>query len=74
MSNTLVTDDCCEALAKLRNITKLDLEDTRIEGGQKLRQLETLSKLEWISLSNSLSRNPNVKYLQSKLKDTEFSF
>jgi len=74
MSETLVTDECCEAMSKLRNLAKLSLDDTQIEGGPKIRQLETLTKLEWISLPNRLSQNPNVRYLQQKLKNTEFSF
>ena len=50
--NPLVRDDCCEYLAKLSNLTIMDLQGTQITG-HGLLQLQGLKKLKGVVITSS---------------------
>ena len=74
MGETRVTDACLPSLSQLPKLEKLGLDEPGIQGGPNIRRLEDLKSLTWLSLPKHLKGNPNVRYLQKKMPQTEFSF
>ncbi len=52
LSNTQITDNSCEYIAKLSNLTRLHLENTKITDAA-LRAITPLQNLEYLNLTNT---------------------